>query len=92
VHEWCLDEWHDSYQGAPQDGRAWYQKAPQDGRPGNQETQQYYRVFLTKSGRVLRGGSFVDFPRSCRSAYRYYSWPNDADDRIGFRVVCLPKD
>jgi formylglycine-generating enzyme required for sulfatase activity len=23
VQEWCLDEWHNNYQGAPLDGRAW---------------------------------------------------------------------
>jgi len=23
VWEWCLDEWHDSYEGAPTDGSAW---------------------------------------------------------------------
>jgi formylglycine-generating enzyme required for sulfatase activity len=23
VGEWCLDHWHDSYEGAPTDGRAW---------------------------------------------------------------------
>ena len=23
VWEWCLDTWHDSYEGAPEDGRAW---------------------------------------------------------------------
>jgi len=23
VWEWCLDHWHDNYQGAPNDGRAW---------------------------------------------------------------------
>ncbi|WP_341525520.1 SUMF1/EgtB/PvdO family nonheme iron enzyme [Nostoc sp. UHCC 0302] len=23
VWEWCLDQWHDNYQGAPTDGRAW---------------------------------------------------------------------
>ena len=23
VWEWCLDNWHDNYQGAPTDGRAW---------------------------------------------------------------------
>lgn len=23
VWEWCQDEWHDSYEGAPDDGRAW---------------------------------------------------------------------
>ncbi|MBK7938245.1 MAG: formylglycine-generating enzyme family protein [Lewinellaceae bacterium] len=23
VREWCEDDWHDNYQGAPEDGRAW---------------------------------------------------------------------
>ncbi|WP_416673073.1 formylglycine-generating enzyme family protein [Egbenema bharatensis] len=23
VWEWCLDHWHDSYENAPTDGRAW---------------------------------------------------------------------
>ncbi|MEQ8464777.1 formylglycine-generating enzyme family protein, partial [Coleofasciculus sp. E1-EBD-02] len=23
VWEWCLDQWHDSYEGAPSDGQAW---------------------------------------------------------------------
>jgi formylglycine-generating enzyme required for sulfatase activity len=23
VREWCLDQWHDNYQGAPADGSAW---------------------------------------------------------------------
>jgi formylglycine-generating enzyme required for sulfatase activity len=23
VWEWCLDHWHDSYEGAPSDGSAW---------------------------------------------------------------------
>ena len=24
VYEWCLDDWHDDYNGAPTDGSAWY--------------------------------------------------------------------
>ena len=27
VLEWCLDEWHDSYNGAPTDGKAWLSNA-----------------------------------------------------------------
>ena len=23
VYEWCLDHWHDSYAGAPENGSAW---------------------------------------------------------------------
>jgi len=44
---------------------------------------------------VLRGGTWSsgswDFtPRSCRSAYRNFSGPGNANFLIGFRVVCLP--
>ncbi len=44
----------------------------------------------TSSGRkVVRGGSFFDPPRRCRSAYRvaYPSWRRVFN--VGFRVVCL---
>jgi formylglycine-generating enzyme required for sulfatase activity len=41
--------------------------------------------------RLLRGGSWLDIPRLCRSAYRLYSQPVNADDYVGFRVVCLPQ-
>jgi len=72
VWEWCLDHWHDSYEGAPTDGSAW------------------------ESGfglrRLLRGGSWNDRPRYCRSAYRSYILLDGRGSGIGFRVVCLPQD
>jgi formylglycine-generating enzyme required for sulfatase activity len=39
-------------------------------------------------GRLLRGGSWNDFPLYCRSAFRSYNDPDDRDNAIGFRVVC----
>ena len=30
VWEWCLDEWNDSYEGAPTDGRAWVDVAERE--------------------------------------------------------------
>jgi formylglycine-generating enzyme required for sulfatase activity len=30
VWEWCADHWHDSYQGAPEDGTAWIDKKAKD--------------------------------------------------------------
>jgi formylglycine-generating enzyme required for sulfatase activity len=39
--------------------------------------------------RVLRGGSWLLNPRSCRSASRINFNPRDSSDLIGFRVVCL---
>jgi formylglycine-generating enzyme required for sulfatase activity len=41
--------------------------------------------------RLLRGGSWGDFPRHCRSAVRFHFRPDDADVDVGFRVVCLPQ-
>jgi formylglycine-generating enzyme required for sulfatase activity len=35
---------------------------------------------------VLRGGSWVDSARWCRSAYRFWWWPDDRDRIFGFRV------
>jgi eukaryotic-like serine/threonine-protein kinase len=39
------------------------------------------------SKRLLRGGSWDDFPRSCRSALRDWNAPDFCDRLIGFRVV-----
>ncbi|WP_375496380.1 formylglycine-generating enzyme family protein [uncultured Nostoc sp.] len=72
VWEWCQDTWHDSYQGAPNNGSAWV-----DNGNDNQT-------------RLLRGGSWINNPEDCRSAYRNN---NDLSrgrhiDDIGFRIVC----
>jgi formylglycine-generating enzyme required for sulfatase activity len=42
--------------------------------------------------RLLRGGSWYDDPRYCRSACRLHDQPVDAGYDVGFRVVCLPQD
>jgi formylglycine-generating enzyme required for sulfatase activity len=75
VWEWCLDQWHDSYAGAPGDGGAWL--VSEDVNSG--------------VNRLLRGGSWDDLPRYCRSASRLPSLPDLADLNVGFRVVCLPQ-
>ncbi|MGI0494830.1 caspase, EACC1-associated type [Alkalinema pantanalense CENA528] len=33
VWEWCLDHWHGSYQGAPQDGSAWLDREAEENAP-----------------------------------------------------------
>jgi formylglycine-generating enzyme required for sulfatase activity len=38
--------------------------------------------------RLLRGGSWYNYPGACRSASRLRNVPDYADDNIGFRVAC----
>ena len=42
--------------------------------------------------KVLRGGSWLANPRSCRSAYRGVDHPDYRGNHVGFRVCCLPQD
>ena len=80
VWEWCLDQWHDSYQGKPEalikDGSIPWTKDSSAISPSSDE-----------STRLLRGGSWYNIPRYCRSAYRYRGSPDDQNYSIGFRVV-----
>jgi formylglycine-generating enzyme required for sulfatase activity len=41
-----------------------------------------------KESYILRGGSWIDGPRNCRSASRGRNAPDDSSDDIGFRVCC----
>ena len=53
-------------------------------------------AWVSKAGadahRLLRGGSWVDDPRFCRSAYRVFYHPDNRNYDWGFRVCCLPQD
>ncbi|MEH1789275.1 MAG: SUMF1/EgtB/PvdO family nonheme iron enzyme [Nostoc sp.] len=68
IWEWCLDEWHGNYNGAPKDGSTWL-------------------VDNDNQNRLLRGGSWDDLPRDCRSANRGYNARDIVNDSVGFRVV-----
>jgi formylglycine-generating enzyme required for sulfatase activity len=73
VWEWCIDTWHENYNGAPKDGSAWVDKS-------------------STNYRVLRGGSWSNYPASCRSAHRHKYAPNSKANNIGFRIVLpIPK-
>jgi formylglycine-generating enzyme required for sulfatase activity len=82
VWEWCLDEWHSSYDGAPKDGRAWLE------RQGSSHREPDGR----RGARLLRGGSWTYHPAVCRSACRNYDHPGTRGSYVGFRVCCLPQD
>ncbi len=90
VWEWCLDQWHENYEGAPTDGSAWL-------NPTELSNEAITKGRETKGGdgetRLLRGGSWRTAPWYCRSAYRSRSEPGNANDgnSAGLRVVCLPQ-
>jgi formylglycine-generating enzyme required for sulfatase activity len=73
VWEWCQDDWHNSYQGAPIDGSAWID----DSNP-------------VRHRKILRGGSWIDNPDFCRSAFQFMNFPDDGELDMGFRVVYAP--
>jgi formylglycine-generating enzyme required for sulfatase activity len=80
VWEWCLDDWHSDYEGAPTDGSAWL-----DNDYDNSN------LYQKQGSAVLRGASWLNIPGGCRSASRYFSLRAERDDFVndfGFRLVC----
>ena len=71
--EWCADDSHDDYVGAPTDGSAWVDSGREN------PTESYTR---------LRGGSWASSPYNCRSVYRDYFLRRGVHSLYtGFRVV-----
>ncbi|MFN6393190.1 MAG: SUMF1/EgtB/PvdO family nonheme iron enzyme [Aphanizomenon sp.] len=69
VREWCQDNWHNKYKGAPTDGSVWVKNVKHT------------------DIRLLRGGSWVTYPKDCRSVYRDSCYRPACTD-LGFRIVC----
>lgn len=77
VWEWCLDDWHSNYQGAPTDSNSWF--------------DDNNNLYQKRGSAVLRGGSWFNNPVNCRSASRndyVRSVRGFISLYIGFRVVC----
>ena len=71
VWEWCQDNWHDDYNGAPTDGSAWL---------GNSDELRDYHVIRGSSGFL---GSW-NCRSACRG---YCYGDNYVRDGVGFRVA-----
>jgi formylglycine-generating enzyme required for sulfatase activity len=85
--EWCLDDWHDSYQDAPSDERPWFENQNhshlwKDGQYGLSE------ILQQNNRKLLRGGSWDLYPGLCRSAVRVRNAPDSRSILFGFRVCC----
>ena len=79
VAEWCSDWFDPDY----------YENSPDVdplGPPFGVLSDGYERFYLT-----VRGGSWLDDARACRSAYRYRAMDRTPNRLIGFRVVCEVK-
>jgi formylglycine-generating enzyme required for sulfatase activity len=77
VWEWCADDCHDSYEGAPTDSQIWAENVANYEEDG-------------KTRKMLRGGSWIDDAQHCRSAFRNDG--RNARNQsfiVGFRVVCV---
>ncbi len=101
VWEWCEDLWHENYQDAPIDGSAWLNQPidrsserEESSTAGIDEDIEIENDFEEEEeeedneNRVLRGGSWLDSPEDCRSAYRFYGLLGSRYYGNGFRVVC----
>ncbi|MBW3543969.1 MAG: formylglycine-generating enzyme family protein, partial [Planctomycetes bacterium] len=76
VAEWCAD-WYDP---------DYYRDSPREdplGPPVGVVPTDFNTWYL-----VVRGGSWLDDARACRSAYRFRAMPNNTYRLIGFRVAC----
>jgi formylglycine-generating enzyme required for sulfatase activity len=87
VSEWCSD-WYDPdyYKTSPKNDPTGPEKGVVPTGYKNRNTPgvgQWYRV--------IRGGSWLDEARGCRSAYRFRAMPNEPYQLIGLRVVCEVK-
>ena len=90
--EWCLDDWHDSYTGAPTNGLAWLNDYDNDYRFERNWIPWLKKIFTHKNNKLLRGGYWYVSPRCCRSALRYYLGPGSRSHNIGFRFgISLPR-
>ena len=69
--EWCLDVWHSSYRGAPDNGSPWL-------------TEDY--LPRTAIRRVLRGGAWCRLDFELSTTYRYRGTPDFRSDGTGFRI------
>jgi formylglycine-generating enzyme required for sulfatase activity len=75
VGEWCADRWHRNYKkNPPADGTPWLAPDPRI-HPRH------------RSARLVRGGSWGDEARHCRSANRTFCAPEKRYSVLGFRVM-----
>ncbi|MEM9276644.1 MAG: formylglycine-generating enzyme family protein [Cyanobacteria bacterium P01_F01_bin.143] len=85
VQEFCQDNWHKNYEGAPNNSRPWCLN-----NDSINSSDEYITLFKSV---VLRGGSWTSTSAECRSASRYNVLSGLSMDFLklentGFRIAC----
>ncbi|OLT58317.1 formylglycine-generating enzyme family protein [Moorena bouillonii] len=88
VWEWCLDDWHENYEGAPTDGSAWIEDNEAENVNGENESNSDKNDENPPIS-PLRGGSWIFYPDFCRSAIGYDFRRVVRLYDVGFRLVCV---
>lgn len=104
--EWCEDDWHDEYRGAPTNGSAWIDQRMVEQENASPSAKNWLKkifggakdvpeppaqVYERGSDRVLRGGSWSHDARACRVSIRSSYGPEGRYLNIGFRLSCSPQ-
>jgi formylglycine-generating enzyme required for sulfatase activity len=80
---WGLYDMHGNvWEWCQDDYKSDHSLYPSDGKPYLAESQK------KGASKVLRGGSWFNYPQNCRSAYRYNYTRANHYGLIGFRLVC----
>ncbi len=89
VWEWCADDWHGNYHGAPTDGSAWIDHN-QDENLNRENDLESSNNDENNPYSELRGGSWGSNPNVCRSVIRSRDSAREVRSLyIGVRVVCV---
>jgi formylglycine-generating enzyme required for sulfatase activity len=84
ANDWGLYDMHGNVlEWCEDDWHNSHKGAPRDGSAWRDSDQ-------TNSNKLLRGGSWNDYPRYCRSAYRNFVTRDGTYGVVGFRVCCKP--
>ena len=82
VCEWCLDDWHESYQGKPD-------HLKNNGKGKNNGNKPWGEMSLNitdNRSHLLRGGSWFGDTGNCRSTFRNWNPARGQVNYFGFRV------
>lgn len=89
VWEWCLD-WYNPEAYRKLSEMDPYQNVPLVVPLEKRKAFDAGTYTIESTCKVIRGGSWGNLPSSCRSAMRDYTFPEDQNTGIGFRVVLAP--